>query len=133
MYQSPTCNLLLSGKCSPGPHLLLLQGLLLRTQALHIADIWEWVLPPVKVGRESVFLYLGDTWKEQHRGTNFIFKTSPSQYCNVGITLSDLALNFIGLALVQQMSLFFVQSVSFDQQSKYLSVPASCAVCKVLR
>lgn len=61
----PTCNLLLIRECSPGAPLLLLQGLLLWTQVLHIADIGEGILPPVKVDRERVVLYLSYTcrWK----------------------------------------------------------------------
>lgn len=58
---SPTCNLLLIRECSPGAHLLLLQGLLLWTQVLHIADIREGSIPCVKVGRESVVLDLSNT------------------------------------------------------------------------
>ena len=58
---SLTCDLLLIGERGPGALLLLLQGLLLRAQVLHIADLRQRVLPPVKVGRQGIVIYLRDS------------------------------------------------------------------------
>lgn len=65
MQSSPTCNLLIIRECSPGAPLLLLEGLLLWAQGLHVGHIWERILPPVKVGGESVVLYLCDSYRKQ--------------------------------------------------------------------
>ena len=58
---SLTCKLLLVGECCPGTLLLLLQGLLLRAQVLHIADRWQRVSPIVEVGRQGILVYLCDS------------------------------------------------------------------------
>lgn len=70
---SPTCNLLIIGEGSPGAHLLLLQGLLLWTQGLHIADIRKGFFPLIKVGRESVVLYLCNTCRGQQTLNSFVY------------------------------------------------------------
>ena len=62
---SLTCDLLLVGERGPGALLLLLQGLLLRGQLLHAADLRQGVLPPVEVARHGVRVHLGHSCTEE--------------------------------------------------------------------